>query len=965
MKLKREAYKMDLIIDAAKTSLVDKTIESNIKYRPKLLYNDYKKGMQMLNELQNHLTACDTFDFSIAFIASSGLACLKQTLLDLKQKGIKGRIITSTYLGFNEPKMFEELLYFDNIEVRLFSDAKAGFHPKGYIFKEDGLYNIIVGSSNLSQTALQINKEWNLFFSSTENGGIVEQIQNEFEEQWNASVPLTQSWIEDYKKVFVPVKHKRNQLIVNEEIRPNKMQEEALSSLASIRKQGKEKALLISATGTGKTYLSAFDVAKVKPERLLFIIHRENIARAAMKSFKNIMSGKTMSLYTGTEKGDADYLFATVQTMSNPEHFQKFAKDEFDYIIIDEVHHLGAQTYQRLVDYFKPKFLLGMTATPERSDAFDIFRWFDYNIAYEIRLQQAMEYDLLCPFHYYGITDLTIDNEVINDYTTFNTLVSDLRVNYIIENMHKYGYSGTSVKGLIFCSRNDEASKLSQSFNERGFRTIALSGATTEAERRKAMDSLESEDADSLQYIFTVDIFNEGVDIPAINQVVMLRPTASAIVFVQQLGRGLRKHNDKDYVVVIDFIGNYEKNFLIPIALSGSLAYNKDDLRHFISEGSMIVPGCSTINFDRITKERIYQSIDAANFNDIRIIKDSYKQLKEKLGHIPKLIEFDEYGAIDPLRIFNNKSLGSYHVFLKKYDKADYKVVFNKQEEKYLNFVSLKLAAGKRVHELEAIKVAIEQHTNILANLHNKLKRDYNIEMPDLSYDTITNILTQNFMTGTGSKTFEDSVFITRDGNDYVISNRFKKALSNNEFKEQILEVINFGIHRYYENYVDHSNDSDFVLNKKYTYEDACRLLNWDKNIVPLNIGGYKYDRRTNTFPVFINYDKEEDISETTRYEDHFIDQSVLIAYSKSGRNLQSDEVVRIYNEKESKIQIHLFVRKNKDDSISKEFYYLGKMHAINNPILEYMPNTNKSVVRLTYQLEHPIKKELYDYITM
>lgn len=949
---------MEELQRAIHTSLIDRTIPSNMNYRPRLLVNDLHQGMQLLKELETHLSHCETFDFSVAFIAKSGLAVLKQTLFDLSLKGIKGRLITSTYLGFNSPEMFEELFKFPNLEVRLFEDEHAGFHPKGYLFKEDGFYNVIVGSSNLTQSALQTNKEWNLFLTSSANGEIVDELRHEYEAQWQKSIPLTRDWVADYKKTYHP------QRIVQDlsprGITPNKMQREALDSLQLLRQKGKDKALLISATGTGKTFLSAFDVAAYKPKRMLFVVHRENIARAALKTFKRVIRDKTMGMFTGSEKDNqADYLFTTIQTISKKEHYEQFKKSAFDYIVIDEVHRAGAPSYNRLLNYFKPEFLLGMTATPERSDDFDIYKLFDYNIAYEIRLSQAMEYDLLCPFHYYGITDLMINNESIDDHSVFNDLVSDVRVDYIIENIEKYGYCGDQVKGLIFCSRTKEAKTLSSLFNERGYQTLALTGEDNEETRRQAMDDLE---AGKLEYIFTVDIFNEGIDIPSVNQVVMLRATKSAIIFIQQLGRGLRKYQDKDYVVVLDFIGNYENNYLIPVALSGSRSGNKDDLRHFVMEGSTIVPGCSTIHFDTITKERIFKSIDQANFSVVKHIKEAYVNLKKKLGHIPSLEDFDTYDSIDPLLIFQNKSLGCYHVFLKKYEK-DYHVDFDHDQINDLIYISRNLAAGKRVHELEAIKIAIEDHDHIMKRLKQTLKEQYAIDMPHYSYETIINTLTQRFTTGTGAKTFKSSVFIDEDHDDYRISRHFLEECEHPDFKKQVLELLDFGIHRYTQNYAHHEKESDLCLYAKYTYDDVCRLLNWNKSIVPLNIGGYRYDSRTNTFPVFINYDKEEDISDTTKYEDHLIDQETLVAYSKSGRSLSSQEVQKVYDEDHSHIQIHLFIRKNKDDETAKEFYYLGRMHAFGTPVEEIMPQTNKTVVKLFYKLEKPIRQELYDYI--
>lgn len=676
---------MDELNKALHTSFIDKSFPSNKDLRPKLFFNDYKRRMNLAFEITKRLKECDYFEFSVAFISESGLAVLKQILLNLKEKGVKGRIITSTYLGFNAPKMFKQLLSFTNIEVRIFEQEHCGFHPKGFIFHTGDHRDIIVGSSNLTQTALESNQEWDLFFTSHENGELASQVSNEFDIQWELSTPLTNEWIESYKETYVkPVRPASVQS--PKTIKPNKMQEEALKSLKNLRDNNKDKALLISATGTGKTFLSAFDVKRFKPKRLLFVVHRRNIAEAALRSFKYLIPNVSMGIFSGnTKETDSDFIFSTVQTIHKKEYREMFERDAFDYIIIDEVHRAGAQSYQDIVDYFKPKFLLGMSATPERSDDFDIYEMFDHNIAYEIRLIQAMEYNLLCPFHYYGITDMTIDGIEIDDKSEFNILTSELRVDYIIEKINEYGYSGDHIHGLIFCSRKDECEKLSQLFNLRGYKTIALTGDSSEDMRQKAIDSLESNDENSLDYIFTVDIFNEGIDIPKVNQVVMLRPTESAIVFVQQLGRGLRKNDSKEYVVIIDFIGNYEKNFLIPVALSGQTNYNKDSLRQFVCEGSLITPGASTIQFDQITEKRIYQSIDAANFTQVRLIKDSYKQLKEKLGRIPRLKEFEQYGAIDVQLMFQNKSLGCYHTFLSKYEK-DYHIHFGTLEEKYLQF---------------------------------------------------------------------------------------------------------------------------------------------------------------------------------------------------------------------------------------------------------------------------------------
>lgn len=927
-----------------------------LQERTRLIYNDQQQNKKVITDIENALLDCDTFDISVAFIALSGLASIRETLHKLKVQNKKGRIITSTYLGFNEPKMFKDLLKYPNIEVRVYDDHH-GFHSKGYIFQKNSNYWAIVGSSNLTQSALSLNQEWNVYVSSHKQNDTIKQIQDEFENQWQRSIPLTHEWINEYQKNYVkPEKHAIRH--IKRDIVPNYMQRQALASLEHLRQQNQDRALLISATGTGKTYLSAFDVQKVKPRRMLFVVHRKSIALKAMETFQTIIKDKTMGIFSGNVKElDKDYLFSTVQTIHKKENRELFKQDEFDYIIIDEVHKAGAYTYQELVHYFHPQFLLGMSATPERNDQFDIYKMFHYNIAYEIRLQQAMEYDLLCPFHYYGITDLNIDGISIDDKSDFNLLINEKRIDYIIEKIEEYGYSGEKVHGLIFVSRKQEAIELSNLFNQRGYNTIALTGDDNEEKRQEAMDCLESNDEDGLDYIFTVDIFNEGIDIPKVNQVVMLRPTQSAIIFVQQLGRGLRRNDEKDYVVVIDFIGNYERNFLIPIALSGNTNLNKDTLRQFITERNVLIPGVSTIQFDEISQKRIFESIDHANFNDVKLIKESYVQLKAKLGRIPHIKDFKKYGAIDIQKIFQNKGLGSYHMFLKKYEK-EYDVQFSSLEEKYLQFISSKLSSAKRVQELEAIKLAIERKVHVNEYLKQQMLDEYQIQMPEVSYTTIQNILTQNFATGSSKDAFKDVPILDTDWN---ISHVFQSLLNNEEFKRQVLEVIDYSIDLYKQEYSQRYQNTDLCLYKKYTYEDVCQLLNWEKNLVPLNIGGYKYDQHTNTLPVFINYDKEEDIADTIKYTDHFVDPQTLVAMSKSKLKLGSKGMDIFTQAKQRQTIIHIFVRKNKDDKTSKEFYYLGIGNIINIK-QEYMAD-QIPVCEILYHLDQPVRQDIYDYI--
>ncbi|NFS30454.1 DUF3427 domain-containing protein [Clostridium botulinum] len=958
----------DEILKASKTGLINSMINSNLALIPKLIVNDYSKGNKVLNELISELNKCEEFFISVAFITSSGIIPLLETLKNLNKKGIKGKILTTDYLNFSEPKALKKLLEFPNIEIKLYS--KENFHTKGYIFKYSDHYKLIVGSSNLTQSALTKNKEWNLKVSSLEEGSLTEGVISEFNDLWNEADELTLEWIYTYEDIYKKqIEYTRKSTVpslAQYKLKPNKMQVAAIQSLNKLRENGENKGLLISATGTGKTYLSAFELRNYNPNKALFIVHREQIAKQALNSFKNIFGDtRSMGILSGTSKDlDKDFIFCTVQTLSKDAVLYNFSKDEFDYIVIDEVHKAGANSYQKIIDYFTPKFLLGMTATPERSDDFDIFKMFNHNIAYEIRLKQALEEDLLCPFHYFGVSDITIDGTPLNEQSDFIYLVAQERVKHIIDKINFYGYCGERVKGLIFCSNKKEAIELSNIFNARGYRTVALTGENSQSEREEAIERLEQDELyNCLDYIFTVDIFNEGVDIPTVNQVVMLRPTQSSIVFVQQLGRGLRKSKFKEYVVIIDFVGNYNNNFLIPIALSGDRTFNKDTLRKYVMEGTRLIPGCSTINFDEVCKKKIFESIDVANFNDIKLIKESYNKLKQKIGKIPTLSDFDTYNSIDPLRIFNSKSLGSYYKFLKKYEK-DYKIELNNSQELFIEFLSKKLASGKRPHELFLIESAINNETDLVNKLKSKLKETYNFDFTCTTETNVINVLTNEFPTGTGKKTYAECIFVEKQDSDYIISKIFKEHLENKYFKNMVLELIKFGIDRYNKDYSNKYMNTCFQLYQKYTYEDVCRLLEWEKGEVALNIGGYKYDKITKTYPIFINYDKSENITDTINYEDRFLCESQLIAISKSGRTISSEDIVQAYNAEKDGVEMSLFVRKNKDDKISKEFYFLGKIKTIDIPHEFTMKNTTKTAVEIKYQLITPVREDIYEYIT-
>ncbi len=743
--------KLTQIFNASlQTGYVDKTILSSIDYQPELLVNQKNPPKKILSSIIHELENCNAFFISVAFVTTSGVATIINKLKELEKRGINGKILVSQYLNFTEPEALKRLSQFKNVELRISISGNA--HAKVYIFENKEHYNLIVGSSNLTAQALCTNKEWNIKVSALDESGLVEKVLNEFKSDFAKGIPVTDKYISSYediyiKQVLLTKKNYFESLIENPTlITPNSMQFQALINLKNLRSNNKNKALIISATGTGKTYLSAFDAMAFSPKRLLFVVHRRTIAEDAKNTFQSVFGQeKTMGVYSGDQRElDCDFIFSTVQTISKSVHLENFSKDHFDYIIIDETHRSGADSYLRLINYFKPKFLLGMTATPERTDGNDIFQLFDHNIAYEIRLNRAMEEEMLSSFHYYGVTDLYINNNEIDNKSDFNLLVSTERVERIIEQAKFYGSDNGITRGLIFCSRKNEAIELSALFNMKGYKTVALTGDSSEEERTQSIERLESDILrEKLDYIFTVDIFNEGIDIPKINQIVMLRPTESAIIFIQQLGRGLRKVEGKAYLTVIDFIGNYENNYLIPIALYGDTSYNKDSLRKLITEGSRIIPGASTINFDEITKERIFQSIDSANMQLFSDLKTDYNLLKYKLGRMPMMMDFIEHGSRDPYLYVDYSN--SYYNFILKVEK-DYNSNLNNKQVKLLELFSKEINNSKRVEESLIIKLLIETGNLSIKGLKEIVLKEYHYSVSDETINSCVSNLNFEFI---------------------------------------------------------------------------------------------------------------------------------------------------------------------------------------------------------------------------
>lgn len=975
-----------------KAAFIDGKADSLSSMGPQFLYNDKTSHRKIIDALRNELKDSVAFSFSVAFITRSGYQLLLETLKDLKARNVTGRILTTDYLAFTDPDVLLDVQRnFPNIEVKIYKtndEETDGFHTKGYIFKQKKqgrtIYKLIIGSSNLTANALSKNEEWNAELVSTTNGAMVNEVLNQFEELWEKASSLN-SYIQIYKEIYEEQKHvalsKKEIRFRDVMLKPNPMQVRFAESLERSYKIGRNgdgdrRGLLISATGTGKTYASAFGIRKIAPKRVLFLAHRTQLLTQAIRSYQAVfpadkkfalLSGDS-SLLRGLDNVDAfsyekqnsyDFVFSTSELIGKQSVLECIGPNQFDFIVVDEVHRAESPTYRRILDHFKPRYVLGMSATPERTDdPRAVYDLFDNNVIYEIRLQDALEENLLCPFHYYGVTDVEWSDDALYEKKDFSRLFNNERVDYILKETRFYGFSGSRVKGLIFVSGKDDGRILENKLKERGLKVAFLSGDDDAKKREENIRLLEKEnisDGQYLDYIITVDIFNEGVDVPSINQVVFLRPTKSSIIFIQQLGRGLRKTKQKDFVVIIDFIGNYETNFMIAKAFAFDGDKETGRIR-LINGGDL--PGISTIEFDEIARAKILKSLSKVSFNSIREFEEVFNRLANKLYRKPSYEDFEHFSDFDPIRIIRTN--GSYYSFLKRIENKLPSFLpplpsLSESEERILVEVGKYLGAGIRLEEPLLLLSLIEggDYSIFLDKI-----RKCGLTMNQEKTDCIRKIFTGVWQ-GEKRKTFAFT-----DGS-FSLAPEMKEALSNPSFASELEDLLNFFIYRYETKFVTKYKDTDLCLDAQYSYRDVCELLNYAQDLTSV-IGGYKYNKETKTFPVFVNYDKSPDLDESTKYEDYFVNPRILSWESKKDRRSDSKELSPLYDKE---TRVYLFVRKNKNDKDeqSRKYYFLGEMKLIDSlKTIQKPTGENGTIISYAtgkFMLDKEVRNDIYEYL--
>lgn len=885
--------------------------------------------IRFLDRIISDLSECQAFEFSVSFIKKAGLVLLQEHIENALKRGASGKLLTSTYQNFTDVSSLEFFLtlqekYKDRFECHLdfhcFGDD--GFHTKGYLFDMGDHHKVIVGSSNITRFALLKNKEWDVSVTTNENEEFYKKIHDEFIDLWDHTYPLNREIIKRYTMHLQFAITSWDMDYFNPDndrpITLNLMQSQALKELKRYRDMNVNRALVVAATGSGKTYLAAFDALNFDAHKLLFIVHKDVILEEAQKTFMKVFgTTRTYGIYTGESKQlDADFIFASNQIMSR--HLELFSQDEFDYIVIDEVHHAAASTYQKIINYFKPQFLLGLTATPERMDGDNIYDLFGNNVPFDLRLRDALENDLIVPFHYYGIKDSLLNYSEIDSpegmRQAIQQIASEPNCAFIKQEIDKHRPKG-KLKCVGFCRTVEHARLMAQGMADQGFHTQYLTGSNTTGERIKVLSDLQ-DDGNPLEIVFAVDFMNEGVDIPAMNMVLFLRPTESSTIFIQQLGRGLRKYTDKPYLTVLDFIANsYKRSVQIALAL-GSLSksgtVDKQALHDYIAtEFKALDLSGLEIHLDKESKEEILKSLENTNFNRFEILKADFNNLCEFLkinpGY-PKHVDFlNNEVNVDLLKY--TVKLESYYDFLLKCGKD---VPFFSENEINVIRSIYSLLPLVRPEEYQILKELFDGPKTAA-----ELKEQYkNAGFSDFaSFDhALMNL--QDHYYFSRPKTHVKLVELT--DNKYQLNFEIKSTA----FREWLDDMIEYGLTRYQNEFYKKEENGLSLYHRYHTVQIGMALNHSNLNLVKGVINTSKGTC------IMINLEKDWQKEERLQYKDKFLSNKVLQWESMTETTMTNKRGQNLFNQK----NFFIFVRKTKtEDGADIPFVYLGK-GSLTNP---------------------------------
>ena len=893
-----------------------------------------------LQRLKGYFNKCYSFSLTVSFIKEAGLRLIQKEIESALNRGVKGRIITSTYQNFTDipslrifKKWMETYPNFScHLDFNSFEDN--GFHTKGYIFQTKNGYEFLVGSSNITRFALLKNIEWNVSLTRNKEDKIINEALLEFDSLWNKTNPLSEEIIKKYTTQIEyaierwDMDYGYNQI----KVVPNAMQKAALKEIRRYRDMGEKRALIIAATASGKTFLAAFDAYNFNAKRLLFVVHRDTILNDAKKTFEKIFgSTRTYGLFTGQEKNlDADFIFATNTMMAT--HLDSFNPNNFDYIIFDECHHITNTTYEKILNYFTPAFLLGLTATPERMDKQDVFAIFNYVVPYELRLRDAINNDLVVPFKYFAVRDEMIDysdKEKVNFLK--NYFKDDNHIQFISNQIEKHRPEG-KLKAIGFCRSIDHAREMSLQMDGLGYHTTYLTGENNTGERSKAFEDL-ADDNNDLEIIFAVDILNEGVDLPSVNMVLFLRPTESQTIFIQQLGRGLRKYKGKDHLTVLDFIGNsYDRSTQIALglgSLSSSTVLEKALLSSLVRNDfkDLGLPGVE-IHFDERSKEEILKHIENTNFNTAFRLRSDYFSFKKYLAEkrYPSHMDYlNSDCAPDLLRFLKAKMKGkknySYYNFLRNI--GEDVPLFNESEIRLLEVISDLLPLTRR-EEYLIIKQVLENQIDFdLLTKEYKRVNTYSLKT------AVDNLISRK---------------VIINSNPYKLNYEKGKGTA---FEDFLVDLLEYGLERYENEFGDF--EGPFKMYGNYQKDKIMMEIDGKQYSY---MQGTKYDTKNKITYVFVGLEKDKVAKGNFDYKDKFLSPSIFQWESVNKTTKDNAEGKKLLATK----IVHLFVRKvDEEDGIVLPFTYFGTGKFTN---CRDSQNDDKPTLMFDIELDHEVDEE-------
>ena len=969
-----------------------------------LIINEKVKFRNFFIYLKQELLNCKKFYFIVSFIKYSGIQLLISTLDELEKQGIQGEIITSVYLNITDSKALRKLLSYKNIKVKIYNNSSESFHTKAYLFEKEKYHSVIIGSSNISQSALYSAEEWNVKLTDSSFFNIYEKSLNQFEKLWhsNEAIELAEDFIDEYEKYKKSINvqntfdYRKTKIKQKNEFVPNSMQKRVLQKLRETRINGNKKGLVISATGTGKTYLAAMDIKqffeiysntenkllekpKISNIKFLFIAHREELLENAMNVFSRILTidkNEFGKIYGGLKEINKSMIFASIQSLRNC--YNEFNPDFFDYVIVDEFHHSMSDSYLKTLSYFNPKFLLGLTATPKRMDGKDILSLCDYNVVDEIGIKEALEEDLIVPFHYFGVNDYAVNYDNIpykngkyNEKILLENLLLNTRTDYIVEKINKFGFDGDKLSAIAFCQNIEHAFFMKEEFTNKGYKSAVITANTSSNERSEILEKFKNK---KIEILCVVDILNEGIDIPTINLLLFLRPTMSSTIFIQQIGRGLRKAENKDFVTIIDFIGNHKKDYLLINYFSNEID-NKDTL--FTKKGKIIneiknqfsnIPKSCYVELDRVCQNRIIEKIEKINFNSKNILKELYLDYKQEIGksenEILKISDFDTN-----VELFQELSLklGSFYNAQLQFENPEIlkqnKISLNSEELEFLAYLEKKLTLVEPFTYLIVkylinnnfinSEIIINEYKNYF-NIKDDFQKEYVINriFTELVEDKILEENSKNRLFKISKK--YNKIFESRKENNEInlkLIDLDNSQNSNYNFKNRIEDLLYLGLSEFKKN----NNLSIFHENilipyKKYKRVELQILLD---SKVPKGSWRAGYANTDKDICLFATIDKTHILQENLKYDNSLFADDI-IQWISQPKTAHTSSVGKMFiNHKKLGYNVHIFIRKFAfmDSNKTNPFIYFGKA--------DYHKSSGDKPIRILWKLEKRIPQEL------